>query len=212
MDASGARPCGPSFMSGENLLCATGRAERCGFGALFRRLMDVRARGPAASSCGVRESDLNCRHPLAKVFRKRGDIVYTFAVLFFTMASLAAVWMLCVAWRELRQRRRASASRRGPTEFTQAEVRHAFEQFVAGKKAGGGVVRMGGLSVFLFIAVLIGGASVGAQEQRQERQPDTAQAREQESRERREAERRQRDDADRQPGVRCQRYHRRGKS
>jgi hypothetical protein len=138
--------------------------------------------------------------------------VYAFAVLFFAVASLAAIWMLCVAWRELRLRRRVGPRAGAAGEFTPAEVRNAFEQFNAGNKAGGGVVRISGLSVFLFVAVLAGGVSAGAQEQRQERLPEAAQAREQESRERREAERRQKDDTDRQPGVRCQRYHRRGKS
>lgn|GEM_PF-5368557 len=138
--------------------------------------------------------------------------MYAFAILFFAAASALAIWMLCVVWREARLRRRAGARQSAPAEFTPAEVRDAFEKFVAGKTAGGGAVRLSGLSVFLFVAVLGVGASARAQEQRQERQPDAAQAREQESRERREAERRQRDDPDRQPGVRCQRYHRRGKS
>jgi hypothetical protein len=143
---------------------------------------------------------------------ERGGIVYTFAILFFTAASLVAVWVLWVAWGEMRFRRSMPGRQRPPAEFTQAEVRSAFEQFVAGKKAGGSAVRLKGLSVFLFVAVLAGGASASGQEQRPERQPDAAQAREQESRERREAERRQRDDPNRQPGVRCQRYHRKGKS
>ncbi|HZI17831.1 MAG TPA: hypothetical protein VEY09_04475 [Pyrinomonadaceae bacterium] len=72
---------------------------------------------------------------------------------------------------------------------------------------------MSGLSVLLFAAVLAGGAPARAQQdQSQERRAEAAEARGQESRERREAERRQRDEAQRQPGVRCQRYHRRGKS
>jgi len=139
--------------------------------------------------------------------------VYAFAILFFTAASVVAVWMLCVAWREARRRGRRGAMRGAPPEFTPAEVRSAFEKFVAGRKAGGGAVRMSGLSVLLFAAVLAGGAPARAQQdQSQERRAEAAEARGQESRERREAERRQRDEAQRQPGVRCQRYHRRGKS